>query len=112
VRGSTWIQARTEDNTRCMQDAGNSFHARNSMEKRSVLLFTRKMPYALRRCLGEVGKARLHTWGCPRWISPVALKPKAAQFDRNSPHRRKAKTTGTEIAELEGRRPLWGTRAS
>ncbi len=44
------------------------------MEKRSVLLFTRKMPYALRRCLGEVGKARLHTWGCPRWISSGASK--------------------------------------
>jgi hypothetical protein len=117
-----WLDPDPKPAPRTIHGACKDAGTRNAVRReRSVLLpvFPREVPYALRRCLGEVGKARLHSWGCRRWISAVASKPKAAQVDRDSPPRRNtlhrralAKTAGTEIAELEERRPVQGTRAS
>ena len=45
-----------------MQDVGTDSAVREKKE-RVLPVFPRKISYALRRCLGEVGKVRLHSWG-------------------------------------------------
>jgi hypothetical protein len=82
------------DNTPCVR-----------IKEREAARVPRKVPYALRNYFGEVGEARLHSWGCRRWNSPVAPKPK--RFDRDSPrpHRRTLHSEWgmlktAEIAEL------------
>ena len=62
---------------------------------------TRKGPYAMRQCFVEVGEAKLHSWGCRRWNSPVAVKPKQLDRDSRALHGRLGMPKTTEIAELE-----------